>query len=158
MLPTKSQVNWPFGSREEARTKDFQIGHLIGHLGFPIWTILAIFNLRVDLMLPVKLQVNWPFGSGEEGKVDFQDGSHVGRLGFPIGTILAIVYIYKSPRCFLTSQLAFRFRRRCEKTDFQDGFPVGTILAISDLQVILMLPLTFQVTVMLPIKFRQSKK
>ena len=36
------------------------------HLGFPIGTILATFDLQVTLMLPSKFGVNWPFGSGEE--------------------------------------------------------------------------------------------
>ena len=54
-----------------------------GHLGFPIGTILAIFDLTVTPMLPPKFRVNWPLGPGEDAKIDFQDG-------FPIGTILAI--------------------------------------------------------------------
>ena len=62
MLPTKFQVNWPFGSGEEEKI-DFQYG---GHLGFPIGTILAIFDLQDTSMLPIKFQVNWPFCSGEE--------------------------------------------------------------------------------------------
>ena len=47
---------------------DFQDGC---HLGFPIGTILAIFDLQVTLMLPSKSGVNWPFGSGEEAKNSF---------------------------------------------------------------------------------------
>ena len=62
-LPTKFQVNWLFGSREEAKI-DFQAGHL----EFPIGTILAIFDLQVTPMLPTKFQVKWPFDSGEEAK------------------------------------------------------------------------------------------
>ena len=38
------------------------------HLGFPIWTILAIF-----LLLPTKFQVYWSFGSGEKAKNRFSD-------------------------------------------------------------------------------------
>ena len=49
--------------QEKKRKIDFQDG---GHLGFPIGTILAIFDLQVTLMLPSKFGVNWPFGSGEE--------------------------------------------------------------------------------------------
>ena len=45
MLPTKFQVNWPFGSGEEA---NFQIG-----------MILAIFYLQVTPMLPTKFRVDW---------------------------------------------------------------------------------------------------
>ena len=41
---------------------DFQDGD---HLGFPIRTILASFDLTVAPILPTKFQVNWPFGSGE---------------------------------------------------------------------------------------------
>ena len=70
MLPSKFGVNWPFGSREEAK-KDFQDGRHGGHLGFPIGMILATFDLQVTLMLPSKFGVNWPFGSGEEAKNRF---------------------------------------------------------------------------------------
>ena len=41
-----------------------------GHLGFPIGTILATFDL-VTPMLPIKFGVNWPFGSEEEAKISF---------------------------------------------------------------------------------------
>ena len=75
--------------QEKKRKIDFQDGGHGGHLGFPIGTILAIFDLQVTLMLPSKFGVNWPFGSGEEAKIDFQDGGHGGHLGFPISTILA---------------------------------------------------------------------
>ena len=36
----------------------------VGHLGFPIGTTLATFDLHVTLILPMKFQVIWPFGSG----------------------------------------------------------------------------------------------
>ena len=54
--------------QEKKRKIDFQNG---GHLGFPIGTILAIFDLQVAPMLPSKFGVNWPFGSGEEAKKRF---------------------------------------------------------------------------------------
>ena len=76
--------------QEKKQKLDFQDGCHGGHLGFPIGTILAIFDLQVTPMLPCKFGVNWPFGSGEEAKIDFQKGGH---LGFPIGTILAIFYL-----------------------------------------------------------------
>ena len=63
MLPSKFEVNWPFGSGEEAKN-NFQHG---GHLGFPIGTILAIFDLQVTPMLPTKYRVNWPRGVGGVG-------------------------------------------------------------------------------------------
>ena len=39
--------------------------HHSSHLGFPVRTILAIFDLLVTPMLPTEFQVNWPFGSDE---------------------------------------------------------------------------------------------
>ena len=68
---------------------DFQDGHHGGHLGFPISTILAAFDLQVTLMLPTKFGVNWHFGSGEEPQNRFSRWGHGGPLGFQIGTILA---------------------------------------------------------------------
>ena len=107
MLPTKFQVNWPFGSGEAAKI-DFQDGCHGGHLGFPIGMILAIFDLQVTLMLPTKFQVNWSFGSGEEVKNRFSR--------FPTGMILAIFDLQVAPMLpTISSQLAFRFRSRSEK-------------------------------------------
>ena len=57
--------------QEKKRKIDFQDGCHGGHLGFPISTILAIFDLQVTPMLPSKFGVNWPFGSGEEAKNRF---------------------------------------------------------------------------------------
>ena len=54
------QVNWPLGSREEAKNW-FSRRPSIG-------TILAIFYLQDTPMLPTQFRVNWPFGSGEEVK------------------------------------------------------------------------------------------
>ena len=70
MLPSKFGVNRPFGSGEEGKT-DFQDGCHGGHFGFPISTILDIFDLQVTPMLPSKFGVNWPFGSEEEEKNRF---------------------------------------------------------------------------------------
>ena len=57
--------------QEKKRKIVFQDGHHSGHHGFPIETILAIFDLQVNPMLPTKFQVNWAFGSGEEAKNRF---------------------------------------------------------------------------------------
>ena len=46
MLPTKFGVNWPFVQEKKPKI-DFQDG-------FPIGTILAIFDLQVTPMLPTK--------------------------------------------------------------------------------------------------------
>ena len=77
VLPTKFEVNWPFGSGVEAKNRfsrrsekywGFQDGRHGGNLGFQIRTILAIFDLQATPMLPTKLRVNWPFGLGEKAK------------------------------------------------------------------------------------------
>ena len=86
MLPAKFRVNWHLSKGEEAKNRCSRwppwlpswIYHqhefsyeFDGHLGFPIGTILAIFDLTVTPMLPSKFGVNWPFGSGEEAKIRF---------------------------------------------------------------------------------------
>ena len=55
-----------------------------GHLGFPIGTILAIFDL---LMLATKFKSIGCSVQEMKQNIDFQGGGH---FGFPIGTILAI--------------------------------------------------------------------
>ena len=67
MLPSKFGVNWPFCSGEEAKNRSSRCRHL----GFPIGTILAIFDLQVTPIFLSKFGVNWPFGSGEEAKNRF---------------------------------------------------------------------------------------
>ena len=53
--------------QEKKRKTDFKDGGHGDHLGFPIGTILAIFDLQVTTMLPTKYQVNWPRGVGGVG-------------------------------------------------------------------------------------------
>ena len=76
---------------------DFQDGNCGGHIGFPIRTILAIFDLQVTLMTLTKFQVNWPFHSGEEAKNRFSRWLPLSHLGFPIGMILAIFDLPVTP-------------------------------------------------------------
>ena len=57
--------------QEKKRKIHFQDGRHWGHLGFPIRTILAVFDLQVTPMLPTEFRVYWPFGSGEEAKNRF---------------------------------------------------------------------------------------
>ena len=64
---------------------DFQDGCHGGHLGFPIGTILAIFDLQVTPMLPSSLESIGLSVQEKKRKIDFD-----GHLGFPIGTILAV--------------------------------------------------------------------
>ena len=54
MLPTKFQVNWPFGSVEEVKNRFSRRP--------------PCFDQQVTPMLPTKFQVNWPFGSVEAVK------------------------------------------------------------------------------------------
>ena len=87
LLPTKFQVNWPFSSREVAKNRFSRWRH-VGHLGFLIGMILAIFDLQVTLMLLVQ---------EKKQKIDFQDGHHGGHPGFPTGTNLAILDLQVTP-------------------------------------------------------------
>ena len=64
MLPSKFGLS----VQEKKQKIDFQDGC---HLGFPIGTILAIFDLQVTPMLPTMFGVNWLLGSGEEAKNRF---------------------------------------------------------------------------------------
>ena len=90
MFSTKIQVNWPFGSGEEANNRFQDGGHSV-HLWFPIGPILAIvFDIQVTPMFPTKFQVKLPLGKAKKRKVHFHDGRQGGHFGFPIGTILSI--------------------------------------------------------------------
>ena len=156
ILSTKFQVNWPFGSGQEAKNRfsrwwplrpswisdwnDFSYFWFTNHPDdsyqvwsqlafqfrrrsenrfsrwppFPIGTILAIVDLKVTLMLPYQVSSISP--QEKKWTIGVQDGRHCGHLGFPIGTILAI-FDLRHPDAFyqVSSQLAFRFRRRSEK-------------------------------------------
>ena len=57
------QVIWPFYQEKKFKIV-FEDGGRGGHLGFPIKTILATFDLQVTPILSTKFQ-NWPFDSGE---------------------------------------------------------------------------------------------
>ena len=60
---------------------------MVDILGFPIGTILAIFDLQVTGCFLASLESIGLLVQEKKRKIDFQDGGH---LGFPIGTILAI--------------------------------------------------------------------
>ena len=113
MLPSKFGVNWLLGLGEEAKNRFSR--------WLPSWfskrIILAVFDLQITPMLPSKFGVNWPFGSGEEAKnrisrwppwrpswiSDRNDFSYFLSISHP------------SDSYQVWSQLAFGFRRRCEK-------------------------------------------
>ena len=158
MLPTKFQVNWPFGSGEVKNI--FLDGGHGGHLGFPIKMIFAIFIYKspwcfLPSFKPVGLWVE-----ERKRKIDFQDGSY---LGFQIGMILTTFYPQVTPILPPNFKSAGLSVQKKWKIDFQDsshgghlGFPIGTILAFFDLQVTPMLPTKFRVFVCVAV-FRPSQ-
>ena len=83
-----------------------------GHLVFPIGTTFAIFDLQV-LMILNKFQVNWPFSSEEEVKKRFSRWpSWISDRNY-FNYFCSTSHPYASYQ--VSSQLAFRFRRRSEK-------------------------------------------
>ena len=107
------------------------------HLGFPIRMILAIVYLQVTSILPMNFWVNCPFGSGEkvQNKIFFKMATIAAIWDFLLNN-LSYFWSTNQPDASyqVSSQLAFHFRRRRVRIDFQDGchlgFPIGTILAI----------------------------
>ena len=96
MLPSKFGV-FGLSVQEKKQKIDFQDGRHGDHLGFPIGTILAIFDLRVTPMLPNKFGVNWSFGSGEEAKNRFSRWPPWWPSWILTGTILAIFDLQVTP-------------------------------------------------------------
>ena len=73
------------------QVSSFQDGGHNGHLGFPIRTILAIFDQQVRPMLPTTHnKITGLSVQEKKHKIDFQDGEQGSHLGFPMGRILAI--------------------------------------------------------------------
>ena len=91
MLPIKFGLS----VQEKKRKKDFQDGCHGGHLGFPIGTILAIFDLlyKSPQFFLASLESIGLSVQEKKRKIDFQDG----YLGFPIGAILAIFDLQVTP-------------------------------------------------------------
>ena len=69
ILPSYESTGLSF--QQKKYNIDFQDDCHYGHLGIPIETILAIFDLQVALIPPTKFQVYWPFSSGEEAQNRF---------------------------------------------------------------------------------------
>ena len=153
ILPTKFQVNWPFGSRKEVQNRFSSRKPWL-----PSWILdLNDFSsfwstVQVAPIFPSKFGVSWPFGSREVQNrfsrwrtwwpswiLDLNDLSYFWSTSHPIAS-----YQVKS--------IGLLVQEKKQKTDFQDGghgshlgFLIGTILATFDLQVTLMLPTKFQV-------------
>ena len=150
MLPTKFRVNW-HSVQEKKRKIDFQDGRHSDHLGFPIRTILAIFDLQVTPKLPTLVWINWFFGSGEEGENRFSRLPHGSHLGFLKGLFFYLQVTLMLPTSFESTGLSVQEKKRKE-IDFEDGgngghlgFLILTILAVFDQQVTPILATKFRV-------------
>ena len=73
-----------FSVQEKKFNTDFQDG---GHLGFPIRTILATFDLQVTSIMPMKFESIALLVQEKKFKTDFQHGCQGDHLGFPIRMI-----------------------------------------------------------------------
>ena len=137
MLPTKFQVNWPFGSGEEKKNKFSR--------WLPWWpSWISDPNDFSFFWSPTRFQVSWPLGSAEETKIRFVRW----QLWWPSwisGQNDFSVFFFWSvaPMLPIKSQLNWHFGSGEEaKKDFQDGphsshlgFPIRRILGIFYLQV-----------------------
>ena len=87
----RSDASHQVSAQSDLYKIDFRDSGQGGHIGFPIRTILAIFDLLgwPGCFLPNFKSTGLLFQENER-KVDFQDGSHSGQLEFQIKTILAI--------------------------------------------------------------------
>ena len=106
--------------QKKRRKIDFPDG---SNLGFPIGTILAIFDLHVTPMLPTKFRVNSPFGSWEEEKNRFSRWPP-----WQPSCISELFLIYKSPRCSVSFGPLVQEKMR--KIDFQDGRYHGFLIGM----------------------------
>ena len=95
MLPTKFK-SIGLSIQDKKREIGFQDG---GHLGYPIKSILATFNLQVTSMNPSKFRVGWSFGSGEEAKnkCNFQNAAMAAILDFRSEQFLALCDLQVTP-------------------------------------------------------------
>ena len=94
-LPSFESVG--FSIQEKKWKIDFQDGGHGGHLGFPIGTILAIFDLQVTLMLPTNFRV---LAFGEEAKNRFSRWPPWWPSWISYLTILAIFWSTSYPDAF----------------------------------------------------------
>ena len=117
-LPTFKSIGL---SVKETLKIDIKDGGHGSHLGFPIRTVLATFDVQVTLMLPTKFQVNWPFVSGEEAKNGFSRWQPWPSSWIYDQNNFSYFRSTSHPDASyqVSSQLAFWFRRRREKKIFK---------------------------------------
>ena len=130
-----------------------------GHLGYPIRKILATFGLQDTSILQMKFWVNWVFLFRRNKQTKKKS---IWLLWQPIGISdqndFSQFWFTSLPDTSnqVSSQLVFRFRRKSDKIDFQAGchggqlgLPIWMILVIFDLQIAPILPIKFQVNLLL---------
>ena len=132
LLPSLESVG--LSVQEKKRKIDFQEGGHGSHLGFPIGTILAIFDVQVTLMLPTKFRVNWHLGLGEQAKNRFSRWPSWIYYRHDFSYFRSKSYPDASQQVWRTG---LSVQEKKQKIDFQDGchgghlgYPIGTILAI----------------------------
>ena len=117
---------------------DFQNGSHVGRIRFPIWTLLAIFDLQVTSILPMKFQVHWPFCWGEKNQNRFSKWLLWQLSWIFVWNDLSYSWSTSGRDTFYQDfgQLAFWVREKNFKIDFQDGShgihlsPIRMILSI----------------------------
>ena len=81
MLPTKFQVNWLFGSGEDAKNT-FSRWLARRPSWISDWKVFSYFGLQVTPLLPTKLQVNGLSVQEKKPKIDFQETGMAAFLDF----------------------------------------------------------------------------
>ena len=90
MLPTKFRVNWPFGSKEEAKNRfsrwlPWRPSWISYWHDFSYFSSTSHPNMTLTSLESIGLSVQ-----EKQLNIDFQDRGHGGHLGFRTRTILAI--------------------------------------------------------------------
>ena len=146
MLPTESQVSWPFGSGDAAKNW-FPRRTLTGHNSSP-WTLRAT---SLQCFLPSLKSIGL---SVQEMKRNTDFLNWPPRRPSWISGRNELFLIYKSPQCFLPSfkSIGLPNQEKKRKIDVRNGrqggqlgFPIGTILAPYDLHITTMLLTVSQV-------------
>ena len=143
-------ARWPSFWPQVTQFRTWPRNHQDKHFEQDLWWLLK----QITQMLSSMFGVNWP--SGEELVQEKKQKNIFSRWLSWISDWNDFSYVWSishpNASYHVWSQLAFRFRRRSEKIDFQDGghgghhgFPIGMILAIFNLQVTLMLPTKYRV-------------
>ena len=106
-MTIKVRINWPLVQEKKCKINFQDDGHG-GHLGFPIRTILAMFDLQITPIRPTNFQGNWPFGSGVGAKYIFKMATMA--AGFDLrSTNLAIFYLQVAPILSTKFQVSWPF-------------------------------------------------